>query len=115
MHELAVCQALLAQVARVALDNRAGAVTRIRVGNGPLSGVDSHLLERAFEVARAGTMAAGATLILEEEAVRVRCNGCGAESAVAANRLVCPACGQWRTEVIAGDGLTLLALELALE
>ena len=107
MHELSVCQALLAEVAAVASRHAATAVTDVHVGMGPLSGVEAGLMREAFPVAAAGTVADGATLHLRRSDVRVRCTACGAETAARANRLLCGACGDWRTTLTAGDELTL--------
>lgn len=115
MHELSICQALLEQVARVARDNRAKAVHRIRVRNGPLSGVDSYFLEHAFAVARFGTLAENAELSMEPEPLRVRCKICGQESPATVNVLVCSNCGDWRTEVLSGDTLLLASVELEID
>ncbi len=112
VHELAICQALLEQVTQVAADNRAEAVGRIRVRNGPLSGVDAHSLEQAFAVACLGTVAEQAELMIEPEPIRVRCTVCGQESAAVANVLLCAKCGDWRTQVISGDALLLVSVEL---
>jgi hydrogenase nickel incorporation protein HypA/HybF len=111
MHELAVCQALLTQVERAARDARAGPLLRVVVRVGPLSGVEPGLLRRAFDVARLGGIATTAELSFEDAPVRVRCLDCGAESAAAANRLLCAACGAWRTRLIEGDELVLQRLE----
>lgn len=112
MHELAVCQALLEQVAEVARQRNALEVSSITVRIGPLSGVEPDLLRRAFEVARAGSVAAGARLVLETEPVRVRCPDCGAERVVPPNRLRCPDCGAGPASIISGDALTLASLAL---
>ena len=53
MHELAICQALMEQVERIAEEERADQVLSIHLAIGPLSGVESRLLEQAFSVARA--------------------------------------------------------------
>ena len=112
MHELAVCQALLTEVGRVARDAGAGPVRRVVLRVGPLSGIEPDLLSRAFDVARAG-VAAGAELCIESTPVRVRCRDCGAEHAVPANRLLCADCGSWRTDLRAGDELILQRVEFA--
>lgn len=114
MHELSVCQALLAQVREIARAHGASAVKEIIVAAGPLSGVEPALLERAFQLARAGSCAAHAELKFEPTTVRVRCTACGAESACEANRLLCAQCGGYRTQVISGDELRLLRVELLL-
>lgn len=112
MHELAVCQALLDQVEAVAAERGASQVTRVTVRVGPLSGVVPQLLTRAFSVARAGTCAGSARLEIRPAVVRVACTDCGAASEVAANRLLCAACGSFRTRLLAGDELQLVSLDL---
>ncbi|OGI48051.1 MAG: hydrogenase nickel incorporation protein HypA [Candidatus Muproteobacteria bacterium RBG_16_65_34] len=112
MHELSVCQAMLREVARVAAGHDAAAVRRIVLRLGPLSGVEPDLLAEAFPLARAGTVADGAELVIERLPIRVRCDTCGAENEAAANRLLCSACGDWHTRLISGDELLLVCVEL---
>jgi hydrogenase nickel incorporation protein HypA/HybF len=107
MHELAICQALIGEVAAVARTEQASSVTEVFVRLGPLSGVEHTLMQNAFPIAAAGTVASEATLHLEDAAVCVRCEECGAESEVATNRLTCGCCGNWRTQLISGDELLL--------
>jgi hydrogenase nickel incorporation protein HypA/HybF len=112
MHELAICQALLDEVERVARERQAERVAAVRVRCGALAGVEPDLLHRAYEVARAGTLAADAQLTIEESPVRVHCTRCGSESAARVQHLVCATCGDWHTRVIAGDELELMSVEL---
>jgi hydrogenase nickel incorporation protein HypA/HybF len=44
--------------------------------------------------------------------LRVRCRACGTETTPVPNRLVCGACGDWRTDLLAGDEMLLLSVEL---
>ena len=112
MHELAICQALLTQVEAIARDNSAVQVASITLGMGPLSGVEEQLLKNAYPIASAGTIADGAELLIRSIPVRVRCSECGKESEAAANRLICGHCNNWRTELISGDELLLIRVEL---
>ena len=112
MHELAICQALMEQVETIARQHNAVKVTAIKLGIGPLSGVEEDLLKHAYPVASAGTIAEGAQLAIEVTPIRVKCTQCGAESDARVNKLVCAACGDWRTELISGDELTLITVEL---
>jgi hydrogenase nickel incorporation protein HypA/HybF len=107
MHELAICQALIGEVAEVARAQHAASVSDIYVSVGPLSGVEGSLMQNAFPLAAAGTVANNATLHLQPTPVRVCCEECGKESEVSANRLVCKFCEHWRTKVISGDELML--------
>jgi hydrogenase nickel incorporation protein HypA/HybF len=112
MHELALCQALIAEVEAVARRHRADRVAGVRLLVGPLSGVEPALLESAFPLAVAGTVVEGAALSIERSPVRVTCERCGAHSEVLPNRLVCAACGDWHTRILTGDELTLASVEL---
>jgi len=112
MHELALCQALMSQVETIAAERNARSVVSIVVGMGPLSGVEAQLLQHAYPVASAGTVAEGAQLVIENLPVRVSCTQCGEESDALPNKLVCRHCGDWRTTVISGDELLLMRVEL---
>lgn len=114
MHELSICQALLDQVEGIAREHGASRVERILLLVGPLSGVEPALLQHAYPLAAAGTIAEDATLVIEPAPVRVRCNDCGAESDATPNRLLCGVCGGWRTRLISGDEMLLANLELTI-
>jgi hydrogenase nickel incorporation protein HypA/HybF len=111
MHELSICQALITKVENIARQ-RSGQVRRVSVGIGPLSGVEPQLLEDAYPLACAGTCAEGSQLAIEPMNIRVRCRSCGAETSALPNRLLCGACGDWHTDLLSGDELLLLRIEL---
>jgi len=115
MHELAVCQSMLRQIEDIARQHGARAVTAVTVQIGPLSGVAPELLASAFPLASAGTVAQNAVLQLDSLPVRVHCEGCGADSDAAPNRLLCGACGDWHTRLLSGDELLLGSVELAID
>ena len=112
MHELAICQALMSQIEAIAEERKASNVVSIVIGMGPLSGVEAQLLQHAYPVASAGTVAEGAELVIENLPVRVECTQCGSESDALPNKLVCKQCGDWRTTLISGDELMLMSVEL---
>jgi len=112
MHELSVCQGLMRQVEQVAAQNHARSVELIRLRIGGLSGVEPSLLQHAFEIARAGTIASEAELEVETGPIVVKCQECGASSAAKANRLLCEYCGEWRVNVVEGEELLLLSVEI---
>jgi hydrogenase nickel incorporation protein HypA/HybF len=113
MHELSICQALLDQVEQIARDHDATRVERILLKVGPLAGVEPALLQHAWPLAAAGTIAESAELVIEASEIRVRCEACGVESAATANRLLCGVCGGFRTRLLSGDEMLLARLEMA--
>ncbi|NNJ96789.1 MAG: hydrogenase maturation nickel metallochaperone HypA [Gammaproteobacteria bacterium] len=112
MHELAICQALINQIESIAAERNAIRAVSIVIGMGPLSGVEAQLLEHAYPVASAGSVADGAELVIEKLPVRVRCTQCDKESDVSPNKLICKHCGDWRTTLLSGDELMLMSVEL---
>ncbi len=114
MHELSVCLALTRKVAAIAEEHGASRIERIRLLVGPLSGIETALLEHAFPLAATGTPAEGARLEIETAPVVVACTVCGAETGCAPNRLLCGTCGDFRTRVVTGDEMLLESLDLDL-
>ncbi|MBT8088177.1 MAG: hydrogenase maturation nickel metallochaperone HypA [Gammaproteobacteria bacterium] len=112
MHELSVCLSLMQQVEAIAEQQNATRVTQITLSIGPLSGVEPDLLQHAYPLATAGTVAEDAELIIETAEVVVRCSQCNSKTPVAPNKLLCGSCGDFRTQVVSGDELTLMRLEL---
>ena len=112
MHELAIAQGLMGEVLRVAALHGASGVDMVVVRIGALAGVEPGLLERAFSVARAGTLAARAALEIEHGALFVVCSSCGAETEARPDRIVCGACGDWKVRVVEGEEMLLVRVGL---
>lgn len=112
MHELAICQGLLAEAERVAAEHHAARISRLVVAIGPLSGVEAPLLDRAFSIARLGSRCGSACLEIEQCPVAVWCEACGIESEVEPNALLCSGCGSWKVTLKTGDELLLKSIEL---
>ncbi len=112
MHELSVCMSLLDQVTAIAEERDARRVTRIELTVGPLSGIEIDLLETAWPIAAAGSLADEAEFIVEATPVVVHCGACGEETPATSNRLVCGNCGAHQTRVVSGEEMILQRLEL---
>lgn len=113
MHEMSICQALMDQVERIAAEQGASRVDSIVLSIGPLSGVEPDLLIRAYEVARLKTIAESANLEIETGQIMVECRSCGASGEAQVNHLLCPSCGDWQVNLIQGDEMLLLRLEVS--
>lgn len=115
MHELSICQALIEQVESLARKEGALQVVQVRIGIGPLSGVEPQLLQQAFQLARAGSIAATASLLVDHLPVRVSCRECGQETEAEVANLTCGNCGDWHTQLVSGDEMLLTQVELVRE
>ena len=110
MHEYSIVQSLVDSVA-AAVGTRAGATVHdVHVAIGDVAGVDCTLLATAFEVFRAGTLCANATLQIARIPVRWECPSCKAEIATGAF-LRCPLCDE-PAHLASGDEIILERIEL---
>ena len=112
MHELSVCQSIISQVTQIARANNAVSVSRIIIQLGPLSGVEAPLLQHAFPIASAGTIAQNAKFETQLSSIIIRCQLCHNENEAKINKLLCNACGAWQTSLISGDEMILKSVEL---
>ena len=110
---MSICQGLMDQVERIAAEQNASQVDSISLSIGPLSGVEPDLLKRAYEVARLQTVAENAELEIQTGPIVVECRSCGASGEAQVNRLLCPSCGDWQVNLVQGDELLLLRLEVS--
>jgi hydrogenase nickel incorporation protein HypA/HybF len=113
MHELSICQAMLTQVEQIAAEHGTAMVDKIVLLIGPLSGVEPTLLDRAFSVARCGTVAQDASMEIQVGPVTVFCGRCNEPSEASVSQLICRNCGDWRVTVQAGEQLILKSVELS--
>ena len=68
MHELSVCQALVTKITELARQHSASRVIEVTLAIGPLSGVEPRLIESAYPLACAGTLADGSRLEIDRKA-----------------------------------------------
>lgn len=111
MHEVTLAAELVAAVEAHAAANRLARVVRVYLEIGALAAVEVDALRLAFEVARAGGVAAEAELVVEERPGQAHCLGCGATVTVESRLDACPACGGVRLRVTSGDALRLTGIE----
>ena len=110
MHEYALVQNLLDQVAAHAAARGATAVRKVTVGLGELAGVDPDLFATAFETFRAAGSCHEAELSIRWVEARWVCPPCS-RSIPRGAVLRCPDCGA-PAQLAAGDELTLERIEL---
>lgn len=111
MHEAALAESLI-KTALEAVAGREGRVDRVTVIVGELAGVMPEALAFAFNAGKRGTRLAGATLTLERQRVRVRCEGCGEEYEPGGFPFACPLCGERYFRIEKGEEVFLKELEM---
>lgn len=112
MHEYSIVQALLEQVESLAVEHRAQKVTKVFVKIGVMSGVEPHLLEIAFETFKEKSICDGAEFVMTIQPLTVVCRECHARSELEARHYRCPVCGSSDVEVVDGEEMFLMSLEM---
>ena len=109
MHELALVENIIELVAEGARRDRMSRVTRVIVEIGAGASVDPEALQFCFPIAAADTVAAGAELVINQIALRARCDRCridyGPETLFAA----CPTCGRFGGNIISGREMRVVS------
>ena len=111
MHEVAISEALLGQLAALAGQHGWTRLSRVWVRMGLLSGVVPEALEFSFSAMATGTPAEGAELVMETEPGRFGCATCG-EFDLTRFEFDCPQCGGPLQLLKAGRELMISAVEL---
>ena len=113
MHELSVALSLVDLACEEMTRRNAVRVATLYLRIGPLSGVVTDALSFAFAAATAGTPVEGARLHIEDVPATVWCASCSAErTLVEVARRRCPVCNATAPQIVRGEELELVALEV---
>ena len=112
MHELSICENILAAVLEAAKNAGATKIVRVRVKHGELRAIVPDIMGHYFEFLAKDTIAAGAKLDMETVKAAAKCKSCGEKYAVAEFNFKCPACGKDEPELITGMELLLEDIEV---
>jgi len=112
MHEYSIVQSLLDQCEENARINNATKITKVVVKIGVMSGVEPDLLQIAFDTFKEGTMCENCEYIQQIQPIVISCHKCNTKSTLHKNEYCCPKCQSIELDVIDGEDLLLMQLEL---
>ena len=112
MHEYSIVQALLDQCEESARQNGATKVKKVVVKIGVMSGVEVELLKTAFDTFKEKTMCEEAEFVTNIQPIVIKCNSCEETSVLEKNEYNCPKCKSLELDVIDGEDMYLMQLEL---
>jgi hydrogenase nickel incorporation protein HypA/HybF len=112
MHEMALAQSMVDIVSEAARAERAARVRQVRVLIGPLAHVDPRALEFGFEASSRGSLAEGATLVVERGSARAYCVPCGDTFETTARDAPCPRCESHQWLLLEGEEMRVMDLEV---
>ena len=115
MHELSIAEELARVIGKELRGHPNARLKSALVRVGVLRLIEPSTLEHCFEAATWDTPLAGAQLHVEPVGASARCRKCNAEFAVEHHWFECPQCGETGSELVCGDELQLVNLEIESE
>lgn len=112
MHEYSIVQSLIESCEDHAEQNNATKVNKVVVKIGVMSGVEPSLLETAFETFKEKTICGDAEFIMNIQNVVIKCKSCEKESTLDKLEYYCPICKSIELDIIDGEDMFLMQLEL---
>lgn len=110
MHERSIVKQLIDQALREADERGLSEIQEIQLRIGDFSGVESRLVQLAFEELAPLTWSNRVELKIETVALAARCRKCDCQFHVDSFRFICPACGAGSVQVTSGEEMELVSL-----
>ena len=105
MHEMSIAESVIGIVADTAIRGGLARVSAVRLEIGALAAVETRSLRFCFDSVARGTVAQGATLVIDELPGTAWCFGCNETVPLAARVDDCPRCGGARLQVTGGTDM----------
>lgn len=112
MHELSLVESMLGIIEQEARARGFARVLAVRVAVGELGSVEPQALQFCFDAVCRGSLADGASLLIERVPGRAWCMDCSRQVALHDRLADCPECGGFALQIERGDELRLLDLEV---
>jgi len=113
MHEYSIVQALLDQCEGVAEENNATKIDKVICKIGVMSGIETHLLQTAFDTFKEKTICDGAEFVINIQKLKLECLECGHIYEEDEVRYFCQKCESLKVKVIDGEDMYLMSLEMS--
>lgn len=112
MHELSVAADILDIVRENVVSNGGVKLKSVKVRIGELAGIAPDSLDFCFSAIAKGTELEGVGLKIERTGIVARCTACRIEFKVEKLAFRCPRCGEVDTQVVSGNELQVVEMEV---
>jgi hydrogenase nickel incorporation protein HypA/HybF len=112
MHEVSIMTEAVRLAVETARTQGAQRICQMRLRVGAMSGAVPEALQFAFEAVTDGTLAQGATLIIEAVPATWWCAPCATTFEKDHSLPECPRCGAWSHELRGGRELNIASIEI---
>ena len=114
MHEMGIVSGILTASVETAARENATRINEIRVRVGELTEIVDDALHFAFEALSPGTLAEGATLVVERVPGRSVCAECGTSFSHGRFDVTCPGCESFLCQLVEGRELEIESIDIDL-
>jgi len=114
VHEMGIVSGILTASVESAARENATRINEIRIRVGELTEIVDDALHFAFEALSPGTLAEGATLVVERVPGRSRCVECGTTFNHGRFDVECPSCKNYFCELVEGRELEIESIDIDL-
>jgi len=111
VHEMGITQGILESSFEAARNAGSVRITEIRISVGELTEVVEFALQFAFEALTPGTMAEGATLVVNHVSAQSHCNACDTDFEHDRFQMTCPSCESFDVTLLHGRELQIDSIE----
>ena len=111
MHEMGITQGIIESAVDAAEEAGMASITEVRVSVGELTEIVEFALQFAFEALTPGTIAEGATLVVNHIGAASHCNDCGADYDHDRFQMLCVECGSMNVKLLRGRELQIDSIE----
>lgn len=112
MHEYSVVQAFIELCEDYVCQNECSQVISAKVKIGILSGIELGLFQRALETFKVGSVLQNAQIEYVLQPLEISCKTCKQVCSTQKPQKICPLCQSEDTEVLDGEEMVLLHLEM---
>jgi hydrogenase nickel incorporation protein HypA/HybF len=113
MHELSIAQSIVEAVEAKATECNATHVKGVRLKIGEANSIVTGSLTFCFEMLTSlEPTLAGAQLLIDTVPHRAHCRHCNKEFAIVNFVAQCPTCQEWSSEVVSGNELQIVEMEI---
>jgi hydrogenase nickel incorporation protein HypA/HybF len=112
MHELSLIRSVLNLILERSVTDHFKLVNRVCLGVGELANAEVDALVFCFGVAKRGSLAHDAALVIKNIPGKAWCQTCQNNVHIAVRGDACPSCGGWGLSVTDGDQITVIEIEV---
>ena len=112
MHELSLIRSVLNLILERSGPDHFERVNLVRLGVGELANAEVEALVFCFGVAKRGSLAHDAALVIKNIPGKAWCQTCQSNVHIAVRSDACPSCGGWGLSVTDGDQVTVIEIEV---